>query len=193
MSDERRLRLFVGVFPPASVQRDLHATLELAPVGPRLRWTAPEKMHLTLAFLGDVEPARLGEVRTAVEVAAGEVPSFPVELNGLGAFPRIEGPRVLFIGLTRGADRLEALARAQREALPADLRPDARKGFHPHLTIARPKRPPRGEEMRALQSELAPWRWRFEATELALVESVLDPAGARYTARHVTALRGRSG
>lgn len=185
------MRLFVGIFPPAAVQRDLHATLCTAPRGPRLQWTSSEKLHLTLAFLGDCNAQRTRDICAAVDTAANRAAPFELILHGLGAFPDLVRPRVLFIDVAEGGEAVRAVHQALVAALPADLRPEEIHGFRPHLTIARPKRPPRAGEMQELETELAAWRWRFEAREIALVESVLAPGGARYAAHHVTALVGR--
>lgn len=184
------MRLFVGIFPPAAVQRDLHATLATAPRGPRLRWTSAEKLHVTLAFLGEVPSHRVRGVVAAVDAAACVQGSFDVVLHGLGGFPDLEHPRVLFVEVEEGSAGFERVHRAFVDALDDDLRPADARGLHPHVTLARPKRPPRPHELHELHDELRAWRWRFRAQEIALVESVLDPAGARYTARHVTGLSG---
>lgn len=184
------MRLFVGIFPPAAVQRDLHATLSTAPRGPRLHWTGAAKLHLTLAFLGECSPHRTRELCAAVDAAAHGAAPFELVLHGLDAFPDLERPRVLFVDVAQGGEAVRAVHQALRAALPVDLRPEEFQGFRPHLTIARPKRSPRPGEMRDLESELAAWRWRFEAREIALVESVLGPGGTRYAAHHVTALVG---
>ena len=184
------MRLFVGIFPPQVVQRDLHATLATAPRGPRLHWTGAPRLHLTLAFLGDCPAARVRELRAAVDAAAAAHASFDVILHGLGGFPDLERPRVLFVDVEQGAEHVRGVHETLIAALPTDLRPQEKHGFRPHLTIARPKRPPRSDEMRELTSELSAWRWRFRAHEIALVESVLDLAGARYRADHVTGLVG---
>jgi RNA 2',3'-cyclic 3'-phosphodiesterase len=184
------MRLFVGIFAPTTVQRDLHATLATAPRGPRLRWTSAEKLHVTLAFLGEIPPHRLRGVVAAVDAAARTRSPFDVVLHGLGGFPDLERPRVLFVEVEEGSDGFVRVHRGLLDALDVDLRPAEDRPLHPHLTLARPKHPPRVHEVQELRDELRAWRWRFRAQEIALVESVLDPSGARYIARHVTGLVG---
>lgn len=186
------MRLFVGIFPPAVVQRDVHATLITAPRGPRLRWTAPEKLHLTLAFLGECGADRLREIHAAVDAAARARAPFEIELHGLGAFPDLDRPRVLYVDVGAGVEDLRVVHAALREALPPGLRPES-PPWRPHLTLARPPRAVPAHEIEELRTELQAWRWRFAARELALVESVPEPTGARYVARHVTGLVGSSG
>ena len=184
------MRLFSAILPPEHVRRDVHVTLDTAPVGPRLRWTTVEKLHLTLVFLADVPPARLHEVIASVDAAASRVPAFEVELHGLGGFPALERARVLYVGVADGGDELRSLHAEQHGALPADLREDPFRPLHPHLTIARPRFPVPPAGIEELRRELAPWRWRFRAEEILLVESHLEARGTRYSVRHATGLRG---
>ena len=184
------MRLFSAIVPPEHVRRDVHATLETAREGPRLRWTPPDRLHLTLVFLADVAPARLERVKASVDAAAATVGPFDLELHGLGCFPEPDRARVLFVDVATGGEALAALHRAQTEALAAaGLEIDSRP-LRPHLTIARPQRPPRARDYAALEDELRPWRWRFHAEQIELIESQLRPQGALYTVRHATALTG---
>lgn len=185
------MRLFSAVFPPDGVRRDVHAALQTAPDAPRLRWTPADRLHLTLVFLADVAPADLRRVIASVDAAAAQVGPFEVELHGLGGFPRAEAARVLTVDVARGGEELSALHRVQCAALGnAGFDVDARP-LRPHLTIARPRRPLEPGPLAALVDELAPWRWRFTADEIRLVESRLRPAGAEYVVRHATGLKGR--
>jgi 2'-5' RNA ligase len=187
------MRLFSAIVPPEHVRRDVHATLETARDGPRLRWTKPERMHLTLVFLADVPPAHLRRVAASVDAAAAAVGPFDLELHGLGAFPKPARPRVLVIEVKEGRDALVAMHRAQTEALAdAGIEVDERP-LRPHLTIARPKRPPHREDTEALARELEPWRWRFRVEQVELIESQLRPEGPLYTVRHATGLTGPPG
>lgn len=184
------MRLFSAVVPPESVRRDVFATLETAQAGPHLRWTHPDRLHLTLVFHADVPPAALGTVIDSVDEAAAAVGPFDVELRGLGAFPNPHRARVLFVDVAEGRDALEELHRVQTGALTdAGLEVDDRP-LRAHVTIARPKRPPTAAEFTALADELAPWRWRFGVERFELIESQLRPDGALYTVRHATGLIG---
>lgn len=101
----------------------------------RLRWTPPGNWHLTLRFLGDVPASRCGEVADALKA----IPFAPVTLavGGAGVFPARGAPRVLWLGLARGARECAAMAGAVDAALvPLGFAPDARP-FAPHLTLAR--------------------------------------------------------
>lgn len=94
-----------------------------------------ENIHLTLRFLGDVRQGLLGQLSNLVEEV--EFDPFRMELRGIGAFPNLRRPRVVWVGLTEGADELSRIF----NDLEADLtelgfRPESR-GFSPHITLAR--------------------------------------------------------
>ncbi len=178
-------RLFCAVFPPEVVRREIHATLDGTPLVPRLRWTRPEKLHLTLAFLGPVERADESAVRAALESAAEAVPAWELELGTLGHFR----DRVLFLRVTEGESRLERLATCVRAGLPPAVRDE--QPFAPHLTLARPPRSWRPSDRARLERALDPWRWRFRVERVDLVHSrPVERGGTVYSVVHSAALRG---
>lgn len=147
-----------------------------------VRWADPEKIHLTLRFLGDdADPDRLERLDSGLAGAATAAPPVAVRPDATGAFPGWGRPRVLWLGLldegalTPLARRVEEAAR--KAGFPAEDRP-----FRPHLTLGRVKAPrgldPVLEDLRA---------WRPESgtetlEELIVYRSELGPAGARHEA-----------
>ncbi|WP_169976498.1 RNA 2',3'-cyclic phosphodiesterase [Tautonia rosea] len=116
------------------LQEDLRASQ------PGLRWTAPQLLHLTLAFLGDVPTRALDRIGDAVAEAVATIPRFLLELQGLGAFPTPTRARVLWVGLA--GEALELLTDLQRSVVAATKAvglPPADGRFHPHVTIGRSK------------------------------------------------------
>lgn len=125
-------RLFVSIELPHSVTQRL-AELDSHLRG--VRWLAPEQMHLTLSFLGNV-PEDVEE-KLKKNLSAIEWKPFFLPLTGLGAFPGKGRPNVIWIGVGSGHPHLFQLhKRVQEAALAAGLEPDLRS-FHPHVTIAR--------------------------------------------------------
>jgi 2'-5' RNA ligase len=125
-------RLFVAIELSASV------TLRLAELDPHLRgvrWLAPEQMHLTLSFLGNVSEDVEEKLKT--NLSAIEWRAFFLPLIGFGAFPGKGRPNVVWIGVGSGHPHLFQLhKRVQEAALAAGLEPNLRS-FHPHVTVAR--------------------------------------------------------
>jgi len=164
---EQRLRLFFALWPDDATRAALAergAALHRVTGG---RATQPESLHITLAFLGDSDPAGCD----AAQAAAARVRPRPFELvldrAGLWAHNRIA-----WLGASEMPQELEALVRALRSALAdAGLAYDA-KPFVPHITLARKVRP--GSALPALR----PVRWPVAG--FVLVRSVLDRGGSHY-------------
>ena len=134
-----RLRCFVAVdVEDLNIVRKLtDVQRELASVGTRLKLVEPENLHLTLAFIGEVPPPIVEAARRAL----GEVSlrRFKIRLVGIGAFPTINRPRVVWVGVSEGREELQVLAREVRASLKRHGVPFDKKEFVPHLTIARVK------------------------------------------------------
>ncbi|HTM09953.1 MAG TPA: RNA 2',3'-cyclic phosphodiesterase [Verrucomicrobiae bacterium] len=183
-------RLFVAIrIAPEVADRLCQAQAELEPILSDIRWIKREGLHLTLKFLGAVEEAKIPGIQSALKKALAALPRFTVSCRGLGVFPAIRRPRVLWAGLEGGA--LPSLAAATDAALePLGFRREARE-FKPHLTIGRWRETARGDD--ALRSELDRWRHHdFGASavdEAVLFQSVLNPRGAVYTVLTVFPLR----
>ena len=119
MSD-RPIRCFVAVLLPDRVRAGLAAvSAELRGRAPGLVWVQADNLHLTLRFLGEVEPATLKSAGEAVTVAAAAVAPFTVTLGGLGGFPPGRAPRVVWAGVVGGSAGLGALHAGLEAALLA--------------------------------------------------------------------------
>ena len=125
-------RLFVSIELPRSL------TERFAQLDPHLRgvrWLAPEQMHLTLSFLGNVPEEVAENLKTNLAAIAWR--AFFLPLTGFGAFPTKGRPNVIWVGVGSGHPHLFQLhKRVQEAALAAGLEPDLRS-FHPHITVAR--------------------------------------------------------
>jgi RNA 2',3'-cyclic 3'-phosphodiesterase len=108
---------------------------ELARIESDVRWVRPEGLHVTLKFLGSVEPARLERVHGAVVAAVGSAPALHVGARGLGAFPTWRRPRVLWVGL-HGDGMAELAAHIDTALAPLGFEREQR-AFTPHLTLGR--------------------------------------------------------
>lgn len=143
----------------------------------------PESVHVTLAFLGQVDDARVPELVRALEGAARAGGRFSLGLGGGGSFGSPRAPRVLWVGVTGEVDALVALQQRVVEALaPLGFPPEERR-FSPHLTLARARSPggdaalKAAEELaRAVASEAEP------IEEIVLFQSSPGAGGPRYDA-----------
>lgn len=177
-------RLFFGVPVPGPARAPLEAALpELEPLLPGARLAPPGGWHLTLAFLGQVQPEMADEVVQVGEAAVAGVGPARLRLEGAGTFPESgRKARVLWTGIGGDTEILVRLAAALSSASKAaGLRSEDRP-LAPHLTLARFSTPaPVPQEaldlVAAAAAESEPW----EARELACFRSTLGgPRGARY-------------
>ncbi len=182
------LRLFVALEPPEPVRRRLVAAQgELRRAAGRhaeeVRWVAPDRLHLTLQFLGSVPEERLEAVRDVVRGAAGSSRPLRLEVRGAGGFPSARRPRAVWGGVTGDLDGLQALVVDLGRALGPLGFPAGGRAFTPHFTFGR-SRDGRGAAGMggaiAAAAEAEPISWR--ADELVLFRSHLGPGGSRYEA-----------
>ena len=166
--------MFVALPVASEARRAVGERIEIARESlPPARWVRPENLHLTLVFLGELDPDRVGPLAAALGPAFGAHPSLRLRLAGAGCFPpasrggRRRPARVAWIGVEAdGGDAGLRALQADVAAAAVDSvghRPDDR-GWSPHLTLARP-RPP----------------WPARAAE-AFVRAFAPPAGGPFVA-----------
>jgi 2'-5' RNA ligase len=179
---EGPVRSFVAVLLPDAVRARLAAMVaEIRSRGPALAWVKADNLHLTLRFLGALEPGILARAQEAMRVAAASVSaSFTVELGGLGSFPARGAPRVVWAGVVAGGERLVALHAALEAALEARGIPGEGRAFHPHVTLARARERRGGARLDAVLGS-GPRFGRLEVGALHLMRSDLGPGGSRYS------------
>jgi RNA 2',3'-cyclic 3'-phosphodiesterase len=156
----------------------------------RITWVAPDRLHLTVRFIGHVnepEGSRIAEALKPSLSGSG----FDVEWRGLGAFPKSGPPRVLWVGATTGHDRLLALEQEVSKRLTEIGVAREARAYSPHLTLAR-VREARGLRTAALFERLVDRRLgTTRVDEITLFESRLSPKGPTYVALQFTKLEPR--
>lgn len=186
------LRLFVAVTPAqAPLARAAEALQALQPLAPNAKWVREGALHLTLAFLGKTEEARLADVTAAMDAAAARHAPMSLALEGGGSFGSARSPRVLWVGVGGETDRLQALQADLAQELRARGFALEERAFKPHLTLAR-AREPRGDRALAAGAEaLHDFQGGAgEVPALELFHSTLTPKGSCYELRHVSRLIG---
>jgi len=152
----------------------------LRPLAPDVAWVAAGNLHLTLKFLGGVEPARLPAIEAALTTAAASQSPFDLDLHGLGAFPSGTRARVLWAGVEAGREAAAALAAGVDEALAALDFPRETRPFAAHVTLGR-VRAPRANPRLAQALDAGAIFGRQRVARVSLMRSDLSPRGARYT------------
>jgi 2'-5' RNA ligase len=175
------MRTFIVIPLPEDVRLLLGRTQEqLRACKADVRWTAVHSIHLTLRFLGEIDPALLPAlIQSLLAETAGQEP-FSICLSGLGAFPDLRRPRVIWCGLQGDLVRLGSLQRAVEAAcIMAGLPPEDRP-FHPHLTLGRVKGKTNLQPLSDYIKIASFPEHEFSAGAFQVYQSVLRPQGAQY-------------
>ncbi|MFO0950038.1 MAG: RNA 2',3'-cyclic phosphodiesterase [Isosphaeraceae bacterium] len=188
-------RTFVALdVPRALMPRFTRLQDELAADVPGVRWSGAGQAHLTLVFLGDVPHADLAAVCRAVEEATAGTPRFELSLQGVGVFPDVQRPRVIWTGVAgSGLETLVALQAAVASAAAKSGYPGDSRPYRPHVTLGRFDAGPRGrkpgrkveparpEDLSKLLLRRAKWSaGPFVVQEVITYSSTLTPEGSVY-------------
>lgn len=141
----RSTRTFVAVDVSADICSRAGQMIDLlSEAGAKVKWVEPTRLHLTLKFLGDVATLELAEICAAAAAAVVAAAPFDFRVRGCGAFPSIDKPRTIWLGVDQGADELVQLHDLLEAGLaPLGFRREQRR-FRPHLTLGRVRNSPTG-------------------------------------------------
>ena len=170
-------RCFVAVLLPDEIRAPLDAAIAPARRELDASWTDPSGWHVTLDFLGPVPRHAIGQLDRAVSEALSGERRFVARTGGLGAFPSPVRARVLFYGLSASGHALERLAAATAGAVAPLLGARQTARFHPHVTLARLRRPQAVGEWVAGTTVPS---CTFEVAEACLMRSHLGRGPGRY-------------
>lgn len=182
-----QIRSFIAIELPEEVRGGLaKLRSELERTEHRfVKWVDTEGIHLTLKFLGNIPFKQVTEVTKAIEEAAQGIPPFHLEISGLGAFPNLKQPRVLWVGIGGEIDTLLRLQQNIDSALASLGFAKEERPFMPHLTLARIRqgaspmgRKNFGELAMSVSFEAS---YPIDAKAVSLMRSQLTPDGAIYT------------
>ncbi|MBI2861777.1 MAG: RNA 2',3'-cyclic phosphodiesterase [Chloroflexi bacterium] len=181
------IRCFVALELPEPTRQalaDVQSWLRSQASGLAIRWADTSGIHLTLKFLGNVLADQIGPIQEAVEQASSGCGPLTLHLSGLGTFPNVNRPRVVWIGLAGDLAQLSAL-QSQVEDRLVPLGFQREHDFVPHLTLGRVREGARGQDWetlkRALERDEAVPPAPFEIAAVSLMRSVLTPSGPRYS------------
>lgn len=183
-------RLFVAIELPQDILRVIEGiqaqTREnLGEAASLLRWSRPESIHITLQFLGETPTARIPSITEALQQACAGAGPFSLEVGGLGAFPNVRRPRVVWVGLGGDTGAAVRLTTSIQEALaPLGFAPD--KPFSPHMTIARVREGNAIGKLAPLSRVLSltgivlPEETSFQVSGVSLMQSFMQSGGSVY-------------
>lgn len=170
--------MFIAIGLPENLRNELEkAQKQLKPFARDAKWVNVSGIHLTLKFLGYVDPEQIPNITDALSLKAHD--SVAIQARGCGFFPNARRPNVLWVGVS--APELAALQADVEEAMAKLGFEKENRAFSPHLTLARFK-DHRGLLSLAKETEKLVDKdfGSFTASSFSLYESILRPQGAQY-------------
>jgi RNA 2',3'-cyclic 3'-phosphodiesterase len=178
-----RVRTFIGVEIGDEIRRKaVSLQQQLGRSGAGVKWVSPENLHVSLLFLGEVDDRDLLPVCRAVEEAARREPPFPLRVSGVGAFPTPRRPKVVWAGITDGADSLRRLYELlEKRMLDLGVYRKEERSYTPHLTLGRVRGEADGFALAGELPKLLAWDGgRTVVNEMVVFSSELRKDGPEY-------------
>jgi len=177
------LRCFIAISLPEELKAKISGIQEkLKAAGADVSWTRPEGMHLTLKFFGEIEDKRIPKIEKALDAVVDGIPTFTLSVSGMGTFPDMRRPRVIWIGLKEDGGNLLRLQKGVEEELKKTGFPSEDRRFTPHITLGRIRSNKNTDKLlRLIEEGKVEELGSFDVSEVHLIKSELKPAGAEYT------------
>ena len=187
------IRAFIAI----ELTEDIHARLDdiqqqLKKTGADVKWVKSSQIHLTLKFLGEAPLDKIDSIISALENTVESKPPFQIELTGIGAFPKIEHPQIIWIGTEKGKEELKEIAFELEEKLETLGFKKEDREFSPHATLGRVRS---SENRFALIKALKGFQMNAPLTQkaehLSFIKSTLTPQRPVYEVLKKVELKGR--
>lgn len=149
-----------------------------------LKWVAPQNLHMTIKFLGEVPEENIQKVKDIISASLKGISAFEIAVEGMGMYPNTHQPRVIWLGI-KGSEPLRNIHKTLDSALQTAAIPPDKRGLSPHLTIARIRRNTDKLTVQGIGKTLSQFKIDFlgkcTINEIVLYQSVLTPKGPIYT------------
>lgn len=178
------MRLFVAIDLPDDLRDRLDG---LAAGIPGVKWVPAENLHLTLRFIGEVDPAQAEELDEAL--AEVRAPAFQLSLAGVDVFERGKQPHTLYVGVERNPALGHLREKVESALVRAGLEPERRR-FSPHITLGRLKQRPGHHLVQWLEGNALFRAAPFTVDGFTLFSSVLGSENPRYAEEAFYPLEG---
>jgi 2'-5' RNA ligase len=182
-TDAQKIRTFIAIELPDNVTEFLEdISSRLKKCGADVKWVRTNGIHLTLKFLGYVDTDLVPTIERDLRLVFAEQKPFPLQVLGLGAFPGLARPRVIWAGLNDPESIAARLASKVDEILePLGFQREKRP-LTPHLTLGRVRSNKNcGDLIEAVRQSMDISGPTFVADHAVLFESILRPTGAEYS------------
>ena len=179
------MRLFIAIELSQSIRDELaRIQFHLKYSAADVKWVEKDNIHLTLKFLGEVPEEKVEKIKSILDGTAKEMKSFDISLKDIGAFPKIEYPRVIWVGLDKGVVESKGLAEKIDEELSKIGYEKEPRPFAAHLTIGRVRSAKNKAALKEKISSITPIPGSQLVTSITLFKSTLTSNGPIYTKLH---------
>lgn len=177
-----QLRTFIAIELPGDIKGELSdLQQELACPDLHAKWVSRENIHLTLKFLGAVASDRIAEITGALKESLKNEEGFSFTLNGVGAFPSPSRPKVVWVGITEGKEKLRTIAGKIEATLEKMGFPKEKRGFSAHVTLSRIKREGKSGVLKEKIESKDYSSHPIRVSTIAIMKSDLTPGGPIYS------------
>lgn len=179
------LRLFIALeLPNECVEFINNIQSQLQAISSDVKWVKPQNCHLTLKFLGDVPEETIAPIIPALEKSLENISSFSIETSGIGAFPSLQRPQILWLGADDHHNRLAQTANLiETTLLPFGI-PNEDRTFSAHITLARFRASKKPRPLAGLVSSLTQKNLTIPVNQVILYRSILSAQGPDYSPIH---------
>jgi len=180
------MRTFIAIELPEEIKTILERIQnDLKQTHADVKWVNPENIHLTLKFLGEIDEDLIEQIRSILNGIAQKNSSFNICLSNLGVFPKLQYPRVIWIGITNDQPVIKIAEDLEKEMIKIGL-PAESRAFSSHITLGRVRSPLNRkilvEKLELLNQNFPSLKPDFKVSNLTLFKSTLTPAGPIYEA-----------
>jgi 2'-5' RNA ligase len=177
------IRTFIALeLPPLVISMLAKVQEDFKSMRLRAKWVRPENIHLTLKFLGNINPGDIDKIGGAMMDAVDDFAAINLVAGGVGVFPGIKRPRVIWVGLGGQIQLLFAMQRVLEDNLAALGFKKEKRPFKGHLTLGRFRQTVNSDTIRQIMREYAnQYSEEFTARRIILFKSDLKPTGAVYS------------
>lgn len=151
-----QIRVFIAVDLPPAIQESVEkqtAPLRRTLGDDLIRWVPAQNMHLTLKFIGNIAASHLDFLKQMLTQSVNSQRQFDLQIGGIGSFPNLKRPRVLWVGIHAPADLTSLQKNLEAGAVRLGYEKEER-GFSPHLTLGRVRQNVSAADLQRIRSAL---------------------------------------
>jgi 2'-5' RNA ligase len=195
-----KIRIFIAIELTSEIREESAAVQDkLKKCRADVRWVETNNLHLTLKFLGYISASQLNNVFKATGKTVERISPFPLSFSGLGAFPELDSPRVIWAGVKEGEEILSRINRnfegiLKRNGFPPVCRSGTgraeKREYHPHLTLGRVKSSKNKTGLiESVKLEMGCSLGSMEVQKVTVLQSLLKAEGPEYKPLHVSEIK----